>query len=75
MPGLGGYEVLAKIKGDLATHHVPVMMLSGVDDRAARMLGAQGGAADFLTKPLDRETLVSRVKNLLRKTYADYAEK
>jgi DNA-binding response OmpR family regulator len=51
------------------------MMLSGVDDRAARMLGAQGGAADFLTKPLDRETLVSRVKNLLRKTYADYAEK
>ncbi len=75
MPGMNGYEVLAKIKGNAATSHIPVMMLSGIADRAARTLGAEAGADDFLTKPLNRETLVLRVQNLLRKTYADYREK
>jgi PleD family two-component response regulator len=74
MPDMNGYEVLAKLKGNAATKHIPVVLLSGLADRAAKLLGMSAGAEDFLAKPLHRETLVSRVKNLLRKTYADYHE-
>jgi PleD family two-component response regulator len=74
MPEMNGYEVLAKLKGNAMTKHIPVMLLSGLADRAAKLLGMNAGAEDFLAKPLHRETLVSRVKNLLRKNYTDYHE-
>ena len=74
MPDMSGYQVLAKLKGNATTKHIPVVLLSGLADRAARLLGTSAGAEDFLAKPLHRATLVSRVKTLLRKTYADYHE-
>ena len=74
MPEMNGYEVLAKLKANAMTKHIPVMLLSGLADRAAKLLGMNAGAEDFLAKPLHRETIVSRVKDLLRKTYADYHE-
>jgi diguanylate cyclase len=72
MPGMNGYEVTAKIKGNLATTSIPVMMVSALTDRNARTLGLAAGAADFLAKPLERAELVFRVRNCLRNTYADY---
>jgi DNA-binding response OmpR family regulator len=72
MPGMNGYEVVAKIKGNLATKNIPVMMVSALTDRNAMMLGLSAGADDFLAKPLDRVELVLRMRSLLRKTYADY---
>jgi DNA-binding response OmpR family regulator len=75
MPGMNGYEVLAKIKGNLATKNIPVMMVSALTDRNARTLGLGAGAEDFLAKPLLRAELVSRVRNCLRKTYAGYHDK
>jgi two-component system cell cycle response regulator len=74
MPDMNGYQVLAKLKDSATTKHIPVMLLSGLADRAAKLLGVSAGAEDFLAKPLQRETLVARVKSLLRKTYADYHE-
>jgi DNA-binding response OmpR family regulator len=72
MPGMTGYEVAAKIKGNIATKSIPVIMVSALTDRKARTLGLSAGAEDFLAKPLERAELVSRVRNCLRKTYADY---
>jgi len=73
MPGLNGYEVATRIKGDPATKNIPVIMVSALDDREARMLGLNAGAEDFLTKPVDRAELNVRVRNLLRlKAYGDY---
>src|ERR1700687_2491151 len=73
MPGMDGYEVAAKIKNDVATKNIPVIMLTDLDDRGARMLGLGAGAEDFLTKPVDRAELCVRVRNLLRlKAYGDY---
>jgi DNA-binding response OmpR family regulator len=66
MPGLSGYEVVAKIKGDVVTKNIPVLMLSAMTDRNARMLALSAGAEDILAKPLERGELVLRVKNLLR---------
>jgi signal transduction histidine kinase/DNA-binding response OmpR family regulator len=72
MPGMNGYEVAGKIKGDPATKNIPVVMLTALDDRNARMLGLSAGAEDFLTKPVDRAELSVRVRNLLRvKAYGD----
>jgi DNA-binding response OmpR family regulator len=72
MPGMDGYEVAGKIKGDAATNSVPIIMVTAMDDHKARMLGLSAGVEDFLTKPLDRAELKVRVRNLLRlKMYGD----
>lgn len=66
MPGMGGYQVAAKLKSDGATKHIPVIMVTALDDRDAKMLGLSAGAEDFLTRPVDRVELCIRVRNLLR---------
>jgi signal transduction histidine kinase len=72
MPDMNGYEVAAKIKGNIGSKNIPVIMLTALDDRNARLLGLNAGAEDFLTKPVDRAELCVRVRNLLRlKTYGD----
>jgi CheY-like chemotaxis protein len=65
MPGMNGYEVAAKIKGDPATRNIPVIMVTALDDRRARTLTRVAGGADFLTKPVDRVELLERVMKLL----------
>ena len=66
MPGMDGYEVTTRIKANPGTRNTPVILVTALDDRKARMLGLNAGAEDFLTKPLDRAELFVRVRNLLR---------
>jgi signal transduction histidine kinase/CheY-like chemotaxis protein len=54
MPSMDGWSVLAALKADLATMRIPVVMVSMVDDK---QMGFSLGAADYLTKPVDRERL------------------
>jgi len=76
MPGMDGYEVTSKIKGDPATRNIPVIIITALDDRDARMRGLNAGAEDFLSKPVDRAELSVRVRNLVRlKAYGDYYDK
>jgi PAS domain S-box-containing protein len=76
MPGMDGYRVVSEIKGAPATRNIPIIIVSALDDRLARMRGLSAGAEDFLTKPVDRVELFMRVRNLLRlKAYADYYDK
>ena len=56
MPGMDGWSVLAALKADAELADIPVVMLTMLDDRN---LGYALGAADYLTKPIDRERLVS----------------
>jgi GAF domain-containing protein/CheY-like chemotaxis protein len=56
MPGMDGWAVLAALKGDPATADIPVVMLTVVDDRN---LGYTLGAAEYLTKPIDRDRLLA----------------
>ncbi|MEO8260095.1 MAG: response regulator [Acidobacteriota bacterium] len=75
-PDLDGYEVASRIKGDPATKNIPIIMITSLDDRHARMLGLDAGAEDFLTKPVDRGELQVRVRNLLRlKAYGDHYDR
>jgi PAS domain S-box-containing protein len=76
MPGMDGYQVAAHIKGTIATKNIPIIMVTALDDREARVRGLSTGAEDFLTKPIDRIELCVRVRNLLRlKAYGDYYDK
>jgi two-component system, cell cycle sensor histidine kinase and response regulator CckA len=72
MTGLDGCQVTARIKANPATRHIPVILVTALDDREARMLGLGAGAEDFLSKPVDRAELRVRVRNLLRlKAYGE----
>ena len=65
MPGLDGYEVCRRLKADEETRLVPVVFLTGLDSREARLKGLESGAADFLNKPFDLVELEVRVRNLV----------
>ena len=74
MPGMSGYAVATTLKGALATRNIPIIMVTALDGRDARMNGLTAGAEDFLTKPVDHAELSMRVRNLLRlKTASDTA--
>ena len=66
MPGMSGYEVCQHIRADEATCLLPVVMLTVLTDVADRIRGIEAGADDFLSKPFNREELLTRVKSLLR---------
>src|SRR5206468_3177137 len=59
MPGMDGWAVLSALKADPDVADVPVIMLTIVDDRN---MGYALGASDYLTKPIDRERLVTVLK-------------
>jgi DNA-binding response OmpR family regulator len=75
MPGLSGYDVAVRIKGDPALKHIPIVMVSSLDNRPFSLLGLTAGAEDYLTKPLNHAELGLRVRNLLRlKAYGDFQD-
>jgi two-component system, cell cycle response regulator len=66
MPGMDGIEVCRRIKSNPKTHHVPVIMVTALDQADDRIRGLEAGADDFLSKPLDDLALFCRVRGLVR---------
>jgi len=66
MPGMDGFEVCRRIKGNPKTAHIPVVMVTALDQPSDRVAGLDAGADDFLTKPVDDAALFSRVRSLVR---------
>jgi two-component system cell cycle response regulator len=66
MPGIDGIEVCRRIKGNPATQHIPVIMVTALDQPEDRVRGLEAGADDFLTKPVNDVALFCRVKGLVR---------
>ncbi len=66
MPQLDGFEVCRRLKSNPLTHHIPVVMVTALDQPSDRVRGLEAGADDFLTKPVSDIALVSRVRSLAR---------
>src|SRR5262245_31942177 len=66
MPGVSGFEVCERLKSDPVTALIPVVLVTALEDHASRVRGIDTGADDFLCKPVNREELIARVKNLRR---------
>ena len=66
MPGMDGFEVCRRIKNNPKTAHVPVVMVTALDQPSDRVAGLEAGADDFLTKPVDDAALFARVRSLVR---------
>jgi putative two-component system response regulator len=66
MPGMDGYEVCRRLKGDEHTRLTPIVFITALDDRRDRVRGIEAGGDDFLTKPFDRLELSARVKSLVQ---------
>ncbi|MBL1422358.1 MAG: PleD family two-component system response regulator [Alphaproteobacteria bacterium] len=66
MPGMDGFEVCRRIKGNPETQHIPVIMVTALDQSSNKIEGLKAGADDFLTKPVNDIALLARVKSLVR---------
>ena len=66
MPGMDGFEACRRIKDNPETQHIPVVMVTALDQQADRVSGLSAGADDFLTKPVEDLALFARVRSLSR---------
>ncbi len=66
MPDMDGFEVCRRLKTNTVTHHIPVVMVTALDQPSDRVRGLEAGADDFLTKPIPEPALIARVRSLTR---------
>jgi len=66
MPGMSGFEACRLLKEDVRNLHVPVVMVTALEDTKDRIRGLKAGADDFITKPINDHNLKARVRSLLR---------
>jgi len=73
MPGMDGFEVCRRIKTNPDSVLTPVILITALEERADRITGIKAGADEFLSKPINREELLARVRSLLRYQQARHA--
>lgn len=66
LPDRSGIDVLAALKSHPQTRRIPVVMFSSEADAALRLAALRGGAEDFMARPIDDQTLLARLRGLLR---------
>lgn len=72
MPGHDGFSICRTLKHDPLTRLTPVVLMTAANDPEDRLEAIEAGADDFVTKPLNREELVARLRSLVRlKRYTD----
>jgi len=66
MPGLNGYEVTRKLKQNPKTRNIPIILVTALSGTEDKVKGLEAGADEFLTKPVNKDELRTRVKSLIR---------
>lgn len=70
MPRMSGFEVCKKLKSDEKTKDIPIIMVTALHELADIERGVEVGTNDFITKPVNRVDLLTRVRSLLRARHA-----
>jgi len=65
LPDIEGHSLVSRMRG--ADINLPVMMLSRIDDKTAKINALNAGADDYMTKPFDREELIVRLRTIIRR--------
>jgi two-component system cell cycle response regulator len=72
MPGINGFEAARKLKEDGRTKHIPIILVTALDDPEDKQAGREAGAEEYLTKPVRRLELLARVGSMIAlKRYRD----
>jgi CheY-like chemotaxis protein len=66
MPGMDGFEVAQHLRGHPSSEHIPIIFVTAMTGEDARLKGMELGAVDFVTKPIDPDSLKVRVRNFMR---------
>ncbi len=67
LPGMSGLEICKVLKGDAATRHIPVIMLTAKGEEVDKIVGLELGADDYVTKPFSPRELILRINRSLRR--------
>ncbi|PKL85386.1 MAG: hypothetical protein CVV22_08225 [Ignavibacteriae bacterium HGW-Ignavibacteriae-1] len=62
MPRMDGYETVSKLKENDATRHIPVVIVTALNDIPNQLKSIESGGDDFLSKPIEEKLLVAKVK-------------
>lgn len=65
MPGMDGFEVVRRLKSDVNSRDIPIVMVTALDDSGSRLRLLAAGVADLIAKPIDRWQLKERLERLL----------
>lgn len=65
LPGIDGFEVCRRLKGDERTRSIPIIFISALEDEHDKVKGFRAGAVDYVTKPFQSEEVLARVRNHL----------
>ena len=71
MPGMDGWEVCSRLRKDILTSHIPIIMLTARSDIDNKIKGIEVGADDYMTKPFDPLELEARINMHLRRSVRD----
>ncbi|MEW5816938.1 MAG: response regulator [Spirochaetota bacterium] len=66
MPGMNGFEVCRHMRADSFSAEIPVILVTGLDDRQSRLKGIEAGADEFISKPFDKSELLLRIRTITR---------
>jgi type IV pilus assembly protein PilB len=73
MPEIDGFEVCERLRSNVRTAFIPILMLTALDDSASKARGFLAGTDDYIAKPFARAELLARVRRLLERTYGAIA--
>lgn len=65
MPKMSGIDLCSKLKGNIETCHIPIILLTSLSDREDIIKGLNAGADDYITKPFDLSILTNKIRNIL----------
>ena len=66
MPGMNGFEVCRRLRGDPFLGEIPIMMITALDDEESRLRALKAGAEEFISKPFNEVELQVRVQTIMR---------